>query len=270
MNKQICKYSIIRFQPYAETEEFANIGVVLYASAAKRIEFRLLDGKQHTRITHFFDPECKEVFIQATKIIRDEIERIQKILEFEARFEVDFYEDLIRSREDIIRFSDSRVLFSIDPVATVDKLFNHYIHRSFIHEPSFEDLMKSQVRDLLVSRQLYGKFKDGSIGAADKYEVKFPFVRNIGELKVIKPIHFRHDKPTPLIEHGIKWISKVQQLQKYHFIQPEQILFAYQAPDKNQVTLFNAFNEVKQQAVQLGVVMADIKATDDIADFARC
>lgn len=270
MNKQICKYSIIRFQPYAETEEFANIGVVLYASADKRIEFRLLDGKQHTRITHFFESESKEVFIQTTKIIREEIERLQKIMVCGSRFEVDFYEDLIRSREDIIRYSDSRVLFSIDPVATVDKLFNHYINRSFIHEPGFEDLMKNQVRDLLLSRQLGGKFKEGSIGSADKYEVKFPFVRNVGELKVIKPIHFRHDKPTPLIEHGIQWISKVQQLQKYQFIQPEKILFAYQAPDNNQVTLFNAFNEIKQQAMQLGVVMADIKATDDIANFARC
>ena len=270
MNRQICKYSIIRFQPYAETEEFANIGVLLYVSAAKRIEFRLLDGKQHTRITHFFDPECKEVFIQTVKIIRDEIERIQKLLEFGTRFEVDFYEDLLRSREDIVRFSDSRVLFSTDPVATIDKLFNHYVHRSFIQEPGFEDLMKSQVRDLLVSRQLGGKFKDASVGTVDKYEVKFPFVRSLGELKVIKPIHFRHDKPTPLIEHGIKWLSKVQQLQKYRFIQPEQILFAYQAPDSNQVTLFNAFNEIKQQADQLGVVMTEITATDVIVDFASC
>jgi len=270
MNKQICKYSIIRFQPYAETEEFANIGVVLYATAAKRVEFRLLEGKQHTRITHFFDPECKEVFIQAAKVIRDEIERIKKLLGYGARFDVDLYEDLIRSREDIVRFSDSRVIFSIDPTATVDKLFNHYVHRSFIHEPGFEEIMKNQVRDLLISHQLGGKFKDGNIGEADKYEVRFPFVRNVGEQKVIKPIHFCHDKPTPLIEHGIKWLSKVQQLQKYHYIQPEQILFAYQAPDNNQAALYNAFKEIKQQAVQLGVVMADINATVEIADFAGC
>ncbi len=80
MNKQICKYSIIRFQPYAETEEFANIGVVLYAAASKRVEFRLLEAKQHARITHFFDPVCREAFTQVSSIIRDEMERIKRLL----------------------------------------------------------------------------------------------------------------------------------------------------------------------------------------------
>ena len=97
MNKQICKYSIIRFQPYPETEEFANIGIVLYATASKRLEFRLLDSKQHIRITHFFDPVCKDVFVQTNKIIRAEIDRIKKLLDETAgspykSMQVDFYQ----------------------------------------------------------------------------------------------------------------------------------------------------------------------------------
>ncbi len=54
MIQQVCKYSIIRFQPYPETEEFANIGIVLYATVSKRLEFKLLDTKQHTEGHAFF------------------------------------------------------------------------------------------------------------------------------------------------------------------------------------------------------------------------
>ncbi len=62
--------------------------------------------------------------------------------------DVDLYAELIRSREDIIRFSDSRVLFSTDPVATVEQLFEHYVQRSFAHEPSYDENMKKQIREL--------------------------------------------------------------------------------------------------------------------------
>lgn len=268
MNKQICKYSIIRFQPYPETEEFANIGIVLYATASKRLEFRLLDSKQHTRTTHFFDPVCKDVFVQTNKIIRAEIDRIKKLLDETAGVDVDLYGELIRCREDIIRFSDSRVLFSIDPVATVDKLFEHYIHRNFIHEPGHEEKMKRQVRDLLDHCNLGKKYREGTIGEPDKYEVRFPFVCKNNKQTVIKPIHFMQEKPSLLIDHGLSWLAKVQQLEKYHFIRADEILFAYDAPDESQGNIFAAFNEIKEQIENEGVVMADIKNDEDIVKFA--
>ncbi|WP_432744238.1 DUF3037 domain-containing protein [Methylobacter sp. G7] len=268
MNKQICKYSIIRFQPYPETEEFANIGIVLYATASKRLEFRLLDGKQHARITGFFDPMCKDVFVQTSKIIRAEIDRIKHFLEETVGGDIDLYAELIRCREDIIRFSNSRVLFCTDPVATVDKLFDHYIHRSFIHEPGHEDKMKKQVRDLLDRSNLGEKYKEGTIGEQDKYEVRFPFVCQNTKKTVIKPIHFKHEKPSQLIDHGLSWLAKIQQLEKYRFIRPDEILFTYDAPDNSQSNLFAAFNEIKKQIESEGILMADIKRIDDIVKFA--
>ena len=266
MNKQICKYSIIRFQPYPETEEFANI--VLYATASKRLEFKLLDSKQHARITNFFDPACKDVFVQASKIIQSEIHRIKTFLNERTVYDVDFYEELIRTREDIIRFSNSRVLFCTDLVKSVDKLFDHYINHSFIHEPGYEEKMKKQVRDLLDRSNLGEKYREGIIGEADKYGVSFPFVRKIGKQLVIKPIHFKQEKPSLLINHGISWLAKIQQLEKRDFIKPNRILFAYDAPEESQVNLFNAFNEIKAQIESEGIVMADIKNNHQIIDFA--
>ncbi|MEQ1528757.1 MAG: DUF3037 domain-containing protein [Methylococcales bacterium] len=269
MNKQICKYSIIRFQPYPETEEFANIGIVLYVSASKRLEFKLLDGKQHARITGFFDhPMCKDVFVQSIKIIRAEIERIKTFLSDKNGADVDLFAELIREREDIVRFSDSRVLYCTDAIETVDKLFEHYVHRSFAHDPGYDEILKRQVRDLLVNRKLGDLYKEGKIGEVDMYEVSFPFIRKTGQLKVIKPINFRREKPTAMIDKGHVWLSKVQQLNKLKFIKPEQVLFAYDVGENVPAGLFDPFNEIKDQARSVGIVMADIRATDVIAEFA--
>lgn len=269
MKKQVCKYSIIRFQPYAETEEFANIGIVLYATASKRLEFRLLDSKQHARITHFFDPLCKDVFVQTNKVIRCEIERIKKFMDKATGEDIDLYAELIRCREDIIRFSDNRVLFCSDPVKTVDELFEHYVHRSFLHEPSYEEKMKKQMRDLLDRYDLGAKYKEGAIGERDKYEVRFPFVRQNKKLKIIKPIHFTHDKPSQLIDHGLTWLAKVQQLERLRFVRPDEILFAYDGPEKSESNLSDAFNEIKEQIEREGITMADMDSQNEIISFAR-
>ena len=39
--KYACLYSIVRFAPFAETEEFANVGIVLSAPAIKCMEYKL-------------------------------------------------------------------------------------------------------------------------------------------------------------------------------------------------------------------------------------
>ncbi|MEE9338712.1 MAG: DUF3037 domain-containing protein [Methylococcaceae bacterium] len=268
MKKQICQYSIIRFQPYTETEEFANIGIVLYVPEFKRFEFKLLDIKNNGRVTHFFGAPCKEIFIQATKIIKQELVRIKKISVDMLLSEVNFYAELIRDREDIIRFSDSRVVYCDDPMQILNQLFEHYIHHKFTKNEGYEDQLKQKVKDLLIERQLNDLFKTGSIGDAAIYEVNFPFINKEIEKTVIKPIHFRHDKPSQIINHGIDWLAKVQQLKKYNYIQPDRVLFAYSAPEKSSKQLFDAFYDIKVQIENEGIVMADINQGDDVVRFA--
>jgi len=265
MKKQVCKYSIIRFQPYPETEEFANIGIVLFVPATKRLEFRLLDSKHHARITNFFDSVCKPTFIQTSKVLRAEIERIKG---FMGHTDIDLYSELVREREDIIRFSGNRALFCSDPVAMVNQLFEHYVHRSFLTEPGYEDKMKRQVRDLLNKYKLGEQYKEGRIGEEDKYEVNFPFINLAAKQSIIKPIHFKHTKPSQLIDHGLSWLGKIQQLHKLGFIAPEQVLFAYKAPDDNQKKLYDAFSEIKIQIEGGGIVMEDVNNQGEIVRFA--
>lgn len=243
--------------------------MILFATASKRLEFKLLEGRDHKRITDFFDPLVKDVFTHTVKIIGAEIERIKKAMEVPG-FDAGLYDELTRCREDIVRFSDSRVLFSANPEKTVDQLFQHYVERSFAYEPSYEEQMRKQLRELLISRNLGELYKQDTIGDTEKYKVNFPFVRKSDRRKVIKPIQFLNADPTALIDHGREWLTKVEMLKKFGFIEPQQVLFAYKTKQPSEGSLFNPFDEVQEMADSLGVQMIDIIASDKIVEFANC
>ena len=266
MNKKICKYSIIRFQPFVETEEFANIGIVLYAPETKELRFKLLSAKKHERITHFFKPLKKEIYTNIIQIIRAEIEHRQKLLTKSIKIKMDFYEELIRPREDIIQYSKNRVLFSTDITKTLDDLFEHYIERSFANKEHHEENMRKKIRSLLIKKGLEKKFKQGIIGQEGKYNVLLPFV-NQHHQAAIKPIHFRHPDSNKLTDHGLIWLAKIRHLKRYDFVQPEHILFAYNAPEQKKGILFDAFKEVKNQIEDFGITMIDIEKSEKITNF---
>ena len=119
-----CKYNIIRFQPYAETEEFVSIGIVLYIPAYRKLFFKVLNTRQHERITHFFKKLDHNLFKYTVQIIQVELKRIQELLNHNSS---DLYAELVRPREDIIRYSNNRVIFSTNPENTVNELFDFIV-----------------------------------------------------------------------------------------------------------------------------------------------
>ncbi len=181
---------------------------------------------------------------------------------------VNFYDELIRAREDIIQYSHSRVLFTSNVKDTLDNLFHQYVHRSFAHKAGFEDEMQKRIKALLEASNLNKTFTKGSIGNENIYNVALPFVNQVTN-SAIKPIHFQHKQPNQLIEHGSMWLSKIQQLKRHNFIQPHQILFAFQKPEQTQGVLFNAFHDIKEQIEEFGIIMADIQKPEQITNFAQ-
>ena len=55
MNKLACRYAILKFLPYTETGEFANVGVVLACPATGFFGFKL-ETRRYARFTDFFRP----------------------------------------------------------------------------------------------------------------------------------------------------------------------------------------------------------------------
>lgn len=60
MNRIGCRYAIVRFLPYAETQEFANVGIVLACPETGYFGFRL-EIRHTRRFTDFFKELCPRV-----------------------------------------------------------------------------------------------------------------------------------------------------------------------------------------------------------------
>jgi len=268
MNRQAAKYSIIRFQPFTETEEFANIGIVIYLPITKELYFKLRSARESGRICQFFAPLDKQIYTHSLKIIQDELERLQAYAQEAENIHVNFYDELIRTREDIIQYSHSRVLFTSNVQDTLDHLFHQYVHRSFAHKVGFEEEMQKRIKTLLDASNLNQTFTKGSIGDESIYNVALPFVNQVTN-SAIKPIQFQHAKPHQLIEHGLTWLTKIQQLKRHNFIQPNHVLFAFQPPDQEQNILLNAFQDIKEQIEESGIIMRNINDTEKIMHFAQ-
>ncbi len=268
MNKITCNYSIIRFLPHPEIGEFANIGIVLYIPAYQGLVYKLLNPTQSERVTHFFKQINKSLFHDTLQIIQDELERIQKLLAQTTHIEVNLYNELIRPRQDIIRYSDNRVLLTNDPDKELTELFDYYVHHQFTQQNKYENQMIKRVRSLLQQHKLADQFKADYVGEKNKYSLYFPFVSRNSQKTIIKPIHFMQRGSKKLIDHGLVWLGKITQLKRYGYIQPENTLFAYQAPDTQNSELVEAFEEIRTQFEDTGIVMADIKQPQQITDFA--
>ncbi len=268
--KQPCKYNIIRFQPYAETQEFANIGIVLYAPTTKTFVFKLLPPRQHGRITRFFDTLDKRIFQDAVTLIHEELTRIQTMLPTFTRPDA-LYNGLVQPREDIVYYSEHYTRFTKNPVATMAERFEYYVQHRFTQQKGHEKRMQERITQLLQTHNLAQHFKQQKIGNKH-YEVHFPFVTNkkIKEkIAIIKPIHFRHTDSKKLMNHGIHWIGTMNQLFRYQLATPERTLFSYKAPDTTEGLLFDAFEDIKTQIEDRGIQLLSIDHQDETLAFVR-
>ena len=195
MKKHAISYAIIRFQPHVETEEFANIGIVLVAPRMSYLDFRL-ETKRLGRLTSFFDTVETATIRSVIKNYDTELKRIKDLgghtgsgqsrFEFEQRDNAEhLFHALTKDREGIIRFSDARFAMTDNPRAKLDELFDNYVRQNFARSIYREGLLEKQVRSLLKLREIGRNFTPMTFSDG-VYSAKFPFVKVIED----KPFKF--------------------------------------------------------------------------------
>lgn len=243
-----CRYSIIRFTPHVETGEFANIGIILVAPKAGFLDFRV-ETKRYARITSFFDTLEPEFYRNAVNALARELGRVRKMMPArdDKRPTMDvgspglatqLFSGITREREGLINFSEGRIVLSNDPRESLNKLFGHYVERSFVtqkyRETILEESMKRWLNDInLGTKFVRRQFDDGI------YKASFPFVEvsaNGDPLKIIKPFFLGQKDPTSIIDHGVKWTNSVSRLRKARVL-PKRVLFAVEGPASGGVNI---------------------------------
>jgi hypothetical protein len=277
VNKLTCQYALLRFRPFVETGEFANVGVVLLSPEGRFFGYKLLT--KYGRITQFFHQLDRKVYLDGKALFQEELDRFsahmrQHALDGRKRtpdiaLATGLFAELTRPRDAMLQFDERRVVLAVDPKAKLKELFDHYVERNFVTKAYQERLLESGVRRLLyrADTHLGTQYRQEKIGTAD-FIVNFPFVRKIGTAvdRIIKPLYLAQDDPTRVLTHGGQWVDKVNRLRKRNAL-PAHALFPIAAP-RADARAFGAYEEIRGDLIAAGVQV--VSSDDDklILDFA--
>lgn len=270
MKRVACRYSIVRFLPYQETGEFANVGIVLVCPETGYFDFKL-QTRRHGRITDFFAELDSKVYVESIKLFRSELERIQgyareKFLDAEGIRKM--FEALTHPREAIVKLAEARPRLSDGPEQTLDQLFRYYVEREF-STPEFRDtVVARRVKSLIDGLSLERPFKAVTLG--DEYvSAHFPLVQyadNQEVGKVIKPFALNHAEPSKIIQHGATWLDRTKRLRKKGLL-PPNVLFAVEGPSHDDGKCSVAFRDICNELSE-EVIVVPSNNTKLIAEFA--
>lgn len=277
MNKLACQYALLRFRPFVETGEFANVGVVLLCPEGRFFGFKLL--KKYGRITKFFHQLDSKVYLNGKALFIEELERFSMHLRrnaldgrkrvIDVTLAVNLFAELTRTRDAMLQFDERRVVLADDPKVKLNDLFDHYVERNFVTKAYQERLLENSVRRMLFQgdSRIGAQFFPGKVGTTD-FLVNFPFVHKSNDVadRIIKPLYLAQEDSTRVLNHGGLWVDRVRRLRKRNAL-PRDVLFPLAAP-KRDSKAFLAYEEIRQELVDAGVQVTLANNEERILAFA--
>lgn len=266
------RYSVVRFRPYAETGEFANIGVVAFDLKSEKASFRLAN-KRFARIGHFFDPIAHAAYGQAIENLRIELPRILEFVpEVLSRNAEDQFSELFGSRESSVLFSSPRVIKSdLDLSEIVDKLFCRFVQRDFEKSPDPEIALTKDIRHALHKHGIK-HFKSLTI-PDEIVPVRFPLAHRSQFVSAIKPLAFNQKNPMHVLDYGAHWKKRLS----YHLdrknISDQSVFLAVERPKEYADDLhIEAFELALQELRKLPFQVSELeingsRLNPDLLDF---
>lgn len=275
MKKFACQYALLRFRPFVETGEFANVGIVLMAPEAPFFGFRLL--KRYGRITQFFHQLDRKVYLEGRDLFKEDLDRVAgklRHLSLDGRktqadltLARNLFGELVRPREAMLQFAEQRVVLADNPKEKLGLLFDHYIERNFVTREYQDRLLENGVRKLLLGAQVGTKYQRAKIGTLD-FAVNFPFVLMAEDKaqRIIKPLHLAQGDTTRILTHGGQWVDKVRRLRKRNAL-PKEVLFPVAVPQAD-TEAYEAFTEIRDDLVSENIQVIPANEENRILRFA--
>jgi hypothetical protein len=275
----VCNYSVARFLPYPETQEFVNIGVVLVCPDLRLFGFRI-ETRRRDRVTGFFPELDPDVFIRGRHDFGQEVLRVKRLLmpeesgrqmQFSFSHEefLQVFREIVRPRESLFRFGEIGTVLTENPVAELDRIYGQCVERQFAqHEDYQENVMAKRLAKTFRATDILG-FEEQRLGD-DLYHVTIPLVRRLGDeltaVRAIKPLDLAKREPTRIIEHGDRWLARIEHLRRMQY-DPAAFLFPVQMPPCEQRKT-RAAEQVCELLDAAGVRVVPAGETERIVDFA--
>lgn len=278
MKKVACQYAIVRFAPFVETGEFANVGILMMAPQDRFFGFKL-ETRRFGRITRFFEELDRKHYLKALRRVQAELERVREVLKahgFDRRrkfndveFAQRMFAEIIRPRESTVRFGEPRVVLTENPAQKLQELFGYYVERNFVTRQYREALLEKGVRRWLIDAHVADRFQPQTVGD-ETFHMNFPFVEQLEDtpIKIIKPLDLAQEEPRRIIERGGIWEIRLRELRKRERL-PEQVLFAVAGPERPSKARKSAFRDAVCRLEDADIEVVDAKDRRRIIEFAE-
>ncbi len=254
--------------PFAETQEFSGIGVVLIAPKIGYFDFRLA-GEKFPRVTNFFKEADSKLYRKSRNRYEQELKRLKSIMNGAyGSSQVHYFEEMTRQRESVIHFSDVGTLVSGDITKSLNDLYLKYVERNFVTKPYREAQMARMLKDNL-KEELGVEFAAKTL-CGDVIDIRLPLVHESGNgILAIKPMTFQHPTPIALIDHGVQWVDRIDRFIKEELLYPENTLFALEKPNSRDQKLTSAYSDIRNKIEDTGVHVTDFSNTEKIIGFVK-
>lgn len=265
MKKLVIQYSIMQFMPYPDREEGVNIGIVSYCPKNADLRFKLLPSAKKGRVNQYFKKLPKDLFKLTVDLVNGELKRLIA-MPFQEKVCANLFEELIRPRESLVRYSDVRVMMTWDYQASLNELFNDLV--------AFESSTYKKTNDLILTQRFKGILKQHDVDRLFKetnlekkevgLSVTMPFF-NEESHKSIKPLSFIDQRDAnSLIMHAANWATKIEMLEQVGVLNFNEHLVAYEKPESN---FEAAFDFALETLDKLNVNLASIDDSTKINNF---
>ncbi|MFT6897687.1 MAG: hypothetical protein ACJA13_002098 [Paraglaciecola sp.] len=266
----VYQYAVVRFMPFIETREFANVGVVLIAPKTGKFLFKLAPNR-FGRVTKFFDDLDGQLYKNAIETFTAELDRIQRYcIEHGIRGKelVDYFTEVTRHRESVLHFGNIGRMMGATDLAELDKLYQRFVVRDFVNDEYREKQMVKVLRQTFKT-QLPGRYVEKKLKAGI-FDITVPFVYKAEQgIRVIKPLAFDQRTPLKADEHGKQWVNRMQKLINNGILLPERALFAVERPPANKADFVQVYEEIVGEIKQLGVNVDQFADINNILQFAK-
>lgn len=259
-------YAIVRFMPFAETQEFANVGVVLCAPDQGKLIFKLA-RKRFGRVTQFFDDLDGKLYTQALTVIEQELKRVEAyVAKHPGEKAALIFDELTRHREGVIYFGNTRPALVENPALKLDELFEHYVQRDFVNEEYRERVLEKLIRQTFTEHKVEG-FKKAKL-TLKLGDFELPFVRDGAEgRQIIKPLAFDRKTPLAAFEHAKQWTDRFVRLRDEKQVLQQNMLFALDVPQNADYQ--DAYLEAVETIRRHHIPQADVMKHDQLVAFAK-
>lgn len=264
------QYAVVRFMPFIETREFANIGVVMISPKTGDFLFKLAP-KRFGRVTKFFDDIEGKLYQNAIDLFTAELERVEEYCVtngLRGKELVEYFTELTRHRESVLHFGAVGRMMGETGRIELENLYQRFVARDFVNEEYREQQMVKVLRQTFAT-ELTVKYTQKKLKAG-VLDIPMPLVyKGLDGYKVIKPLAFEHNTPLKAYEHGVHWAKRVEILINKRVISPERALFTVEKPDGEKTDMVQIFDDIVGEIKRLGVQVEPFNNTNNIIQFAK-